>query len=155
MTVGFSEVFCRNELNTLLRRAGRTVLTAGWVSVLLLGGCNRSEFKLGDVQGIVTMDGKPISGASILFQPEGAVGTVSVSSTDPQGHYRMVFSRKEKGAIVGNHSVTINLWPSESDPNRVMVRIPARYNEKTELKVEVKPGDNVIDFPLTSEPKGK
>lgn len=143
---------CGNTFHSAVDRCfDRRILVVSALGSLLLTGCNRSQFNLGDVEGTVTFDGRPLAGASLLFQPQDGTGTVSVGGTDSQGHYSLVFTRKQTGAVVGIHSVTVNLWPSEDAPSRSMVRIPAKYNAKTELKADVKSGPNVIDFALTSK----
>jgi hypothetical protein len=41
----------------------------------------------------------------------------------------------------------------DGKPKKRKQAIPARYNNQTELRREVKPGENVFDFDLTSEGK--
>jgi hypothetical protein len=62
-----------------------------------------------------------------------------------------MFKRGQPGAIVGTHTVRIFVSP-EVVPNPP--KIPARYDTQSELRREVKSGeDNVFDFDLQSEPK--
>ncbi|WP_437206289.1 carboxypeptidase regulatory-like domain-containing protein [Planctomicrobium sp. SH664] len=124
--------------------------------LLLMAGCSQQEFQLGDVGGTVTYDGQPLVGASVVFQPEGEIGTISTDVTNSEGQYHLSFNRHEKGAIVGNHSVSIIVWPSDDQPTAARIKVPARYNTRTELFREVKPGSNRFDFELTSAaPKAK
>ncbi len=66
------------------------------------------------VSGRVTLNGKPLSGAVVTFQPLGnsqaprPAGTGSIGHTDAQGRFslRMV-EPSRPGAIVGDHTVTI------------------------------------------------
>ncbi len=53
------------------------------------------------------------------------------------------------------HPIGINHVSILQDTRRVPgpQRVPARYNEKSELEREVKPGDNEINFDLTTGEK--
>ena len=131
-------------------RGRRFPLTAVSSLVLLsLVACSRPEFELGLVSGVVTYDGRPLERANIVFQPVGGVGTTSVGFTNDRGEFQLVFSRTAKGAIVGNHEVVINVWPTDENPKPI--KIPSRYNTSTELKAEVKPGTNTCNFDLIAD----
>lgn len=122
-------------------------------------GCGSSDRpELGDVHGTVTMDGAPLANAQVVFSPEG--GRPSTGVTDAAGKYTLTYIRDIKGAKVGNHSVRIESVPAApSDPEAATKEapipfketIPAKYNAKSTLTAEVKPGENTIDFPLESK----
>ncbi|WP_145034822.1 carboxypeptidase regulatory-like domain-containing protein [Caulifigura coniformis] len=120
---------------------------------LPLAGCSKSEFELAGVTGVVSCDGRPLPKANVVFQPNDGVGTTSIGFTNDAGEYELVFSRKEKGAIVGGHEVQINVWPTEENPRPI--RLPARYNTATELKAEVIPGANTFNFDLATDKSAK
>ena len=67
----------------------------------------------------------------------------------------MIYIRDDPGAVVGPHTVRITKESEDVDLSRpgttAAELIPTRYNAATELKVDVKPGPNVHDFPLTSD----
>ncbi|HMC12440.1 MAG TPA: hypothetical protein VKH44_14165, partial [Pirellulaceae bacterium] len=70
--------------------------------------------------------------------------------TDASGKYELYYSRKHKGATVGEHGVIITTYQPASDDNPQSKRetIPAKYNAKSELKSTVKRGQNKVDFDL-------
>lgn len=118
------------------------------------------------VQGTVTLDGKPLVGATVTFLPtrpqqHGAVGT-----TDAEGKYTL-FVGDNAGAQPGSYKVFIQHYtkrdgtPIEITPDTDMETIgdvkqslPARYSdpERTELTVDVpEDGTENADFQLSSE----
>ncbi len=103
------------------------------------------------VTGQVTLDDKPLPGATVLFQPErgdeaGVNVAASVGRTDRSGHFELNYVRNVKGAAVGKHKVEIRA-PGLNGVERV----PAWYNTNTELTRIVKPGeDNEFYFRLKS-----
>jgi hypothetical protein len=66
----------------------------------------------------------------------------SVTAVETRNNY----TDEVKGATVGNSTVSVQ-WP-DGEPGSV--KIPAKYNAKTELKKEVKSGSNEINLELTS-----
>lgn len=113
--------------------------------------------ELGQVAGTVTLDGSPLEGAEIAFQP--TEGRPSHGTTDAEGKYTLKYTEQEEGARVGKHKVRITTYreadPGADDPalqQALPERIPAKYNAETTLEAEVKPGENEpIDFPLDSQ----
>ncbi len=141
--------------------------------LLLLGflivaepGCGGAsdQPELGEVTGIVTLDEKPVSGVAVVFQPDN--GRPARGMTDAEGRYELIYIRQTKGTKVGPNRVEIA--PSEDGeseeaegadeesaqaPKRSKSgkpTIPARYNVRSELKADVKPGKNTFDFKLES-----
>ena len=77
---------------------------------LLASGCRR-EHPYGEVEGVVTLDGKPLAHAEVVFMPDpekGNSGRRSVALTDDQGHYRIASDAGRAGAPVGVHRVCVN-----------------------------------------------
>ena len=92
------------------------------VAVLILihcGGCG-SEFDVAPVSGVVTLDGQPLQGATVVFAPSGNrenrnPGPFSTGTTDANGKYELILrDGSTHGAIVGNHKVGISL-PETTD----------------------------------------
>ena len=79
------------------------------------GGCGSNAYPLAQVTGKVTKSGKPISGASISFQPMASSGSAnagpgSFGITDAEGRYELkTFREKMTGAVIGRHRVTVQL----------------------------------------------
>ena len=83
-------------------------------------GCNSEKIPgLGHVTGIVTMDGKPLPEATLVFTPTEAGATASFGQTDATGKYELYYSRGHKGAKVGEHSVAINNFRDAGEGGRV------------------------------------
>jgi hypothetical protein len=112
----------------------------------VLAGCGQgTRPALGTVHGKVTLDGRPLAGAGVVFMPEGK-GRDSMGVTDAQGNYTLNYIRESQGAAVGWHAVRITAGdPLSGKPEPV----PARYNVTTELRREVKAGENEINFDLS------
>jgi hypothetical protein len=118
------------------------------VSAVILAsfGCGRSDLPpLGRVRGTVTLDGKPLAGVNVSFQPEK--GRPAVAVTDSNGNYDVMYTPDVKGATVGPNTVRV-FWP---DGESGTAAIPDKYNAKTTLKFDVKPGNNTFDLKLESK----
>jgi hypothetical protein len=116
----------------------------------VVAGCGEGGPQIAPVSGRVTLDGRPLASADVSFQPDEAQ-RASAGRTDADGRYQLMYKRGEPGALVGEHTVRISV-------SREIVRnppaIPARYDTQSELRREVKSGeDNVFDFELTSDGK--
>jgi len=112
-----------------------------------LGGCRRTEIELGDVHGVVLLDGDPLPDATIRFIPvEG--GRAALGRTDAKGEYKMLYSARSSGALVG--SVRVEITTADPDAPQSKEVLPARYNSKSELVREVTSGGQMIDFDLKS-----
>lgn len=116
-----------------------------------LAGCSKPDHpQVGRVSGVVTLDGKPLAGATVMFQP--LEGRASIGTTDDAGRYSLTYLDGVPGAKVGPHKVIIRTEVPGEDgqPPIVKEKLPKRYHDQTELTAEVKPGTNTFDFPLTS-----
>ena len=148
---------------------------AGLVVLAQLVGCGGSGFELAPVSGSVTLDGKPLQKATVIFEPKAVEGTVNagpVSSgrTDAEGKFTLKTPDGRTGAVVGDH--TVKVWTAEeelkgtggaegevSDGSGDDIysgagngeKAPARYNANSELKKTVPPdGADDADFKLES-----
>jgi hypothetical protein len=109
--------------------------------VLALPGCSESGPPLGTVSGTVTLDGRPLEGAAIVFSPKAQAVDAGSSSgkTGQDGKYALEFGSSRKGAYLGEHSVIIE----------------HKSYFKADHPATVKEGKNSIDFTLTSNKKNK
>jgi hypothetical protein len=112
-------------------------------------GCARGDGpELGSVRGTVSLDGKPITNASVTFWL--GTGRPSVGVTDAAGRYELRFTVNQTGALIGEHRVYISTAVPQQDETTPAERIPAKFNVKSTLVREVKPGKNTIDFDIQS-----
>lgn len=113
--------------------------------IVQLAGCGQGDRpQLGTVQGVVTLDGKPLPNAAIRFLPVVPV-RASMSMTDAEGRYELVYIRDIMGAAVGQHRVEITTEAAGTPE-----KLPAQYHAKTALTATVEPGANEINFDLKS-----
>lgn len=121
----------------------------GLASLVLLAGCFSSD-KIAPVSGLVTLDGEPLAGAIVGYEPIATEGDIeagygSYARTDDNGRYTLRSLMNEEGAMVGQHRVSVSTVVGKEGPNGEMVgltkeRVPSRYNNDTELVIEVPPG---------------
>lgn len=127
------------------------------IAMCLVIGCSKpSGPDLGYVEGDVTLDGKPLDGAEVQFEPSDA--RPSVAFTDENGHYVLKFTGSRDGATVGTHTVRIlsarGSSGGEGDGPLVKARpelLPAKYHVNSQLTANVQSGNNTIDFDLQSK----
>lgn len=120
------------------------------VPLLALTGCGGEQ----TVSGTVKVDGKPLPEGNIMFSPvDGKSATAGGSIKDgeysvkvPVGVMRVSISAPK---VIGKKK----LYNTPDSPLRDVTAeaLPAKYNEKTELKLDVKPGLNDKDFELQSK----
>jgi hypothetical protein len=116
---------------------------------IVFAGCGGNKDDIAPVHGRVTLDGQPLPNARVEFRAAGK--SLSNGMTDDQGNYELIYKRGVKGAPIGPNQVSIL---EDTRLAQHPQRVPARYNENSELQKDVKPGENVIDFELTSEKNG-
>ena len=146
-------------------RFGCMLIVLG-ISMFFQPGCGgpSDQPELGQVTGTITLDGKPLSGVAVVFQPDN--GRPARGTTDAAGKYELTYIRETKGAKVGPNRVEIapseegeaeevddageESKPVTQQPKSAKPKIPSRYNVQSELKVDVKAGKNTFDFKLES-----
>jgi hypothetical protein len=123
--------------------------------LLLAEGCGSGapadQPELGEVTGVVTLDGKPLPNVIVTFNP--AKGRPSIGTTDEMGSYTLSYLGHLDGAVVGPNTVTIATPQDHPDPPGHPFKdpIPAKYNNETTLTADVKPGANEFNFDLLSK----
>jgi hypothetical protein len=120
-----------------------------------LVGCG-GESNIGEVGGTVTLDGNPLPDALVTFSPKSGAGSPSAGRTDTSGNYSLSYTRDISGAELGEHIVRITTYQAgdpDAEPPTASVpeKVPLKYNHKSELTREVKPGTNDIDLELKSD----
>ena len=134
------------------------------IALILLGmflaaalGCGDSDRAA--ISGQVTLDGEPVDGGVIILIPGDGNGQSAGWGEITEGRYSIPSKR---GPIAGTQKVDIR-WnrktgrkikavpPAQGMVDEVANIIPARYNTKSELEVDLGTGNNQMDFELESE----
>jgi hypothetical protein len=139
----------------------------GWLLALLasttLAGCGRSTVP-GTVaaSGVVTLDAKPLEGASVTFQPIGGDAKLaSQSTTDAAGKFELGTyaggGKFQPGIAPGKYAVSIIKLDTASIRNTLSPPknlLPVKYAnpDSSKLTAEVTAGkENNFEFPLSSK----
>ena len=139
-------------------------------SLMALIGCSKESGHPAQVpvQGTITLDGKPLSGAMVQFIPVGSTpGFASIGRTGAKGEYTLTGSRGGKGVCPGSFQVVVNKFvlPDGGDVPEKTTQSPMElkatetlaphYSQpgKSVLKATVPAGGGTIDFALKA--KGK
>lgn len=123
----------------------------GVAALLLLAGC--APDTTAEVSGTVTFDGQPLETGAVQFSPvDGQSPTAGAVIKDgwftsrvPVGEMKVTFTAPK---VVGKKK----LYNSPTSPEAPITEelLPEKYNAKSELKTQVKPGRNPVVFELTS-----
>jgi hypothetical protein len=123
--------------------------------VAVLAGCGAGGPEIAYVTGKVTMDGKPLPNATVVFVPEN--GRPAGATTNEEGEYVLNFAQGRKGAIPGESVIRIMTFrDADQDENGQTIpgspeTVPAQYNTESTLTFNVEPGkENVANFDLKS-----
>lgn len=131
--------------------------TLSFVVVVFLGlaaGCGSSEPRRNPISGTVQFKGQPVQKGTINFRSEPD-GKFVATGEIADGKYTIP---QQSGLPAGKYSVAITYpdpkvpaprpdeAPGEWKPVREM--LPAKYNDKTELKADIKDGPNDVSFDL-------
>lgn len=135
----------------------------------LLSGCAKQEFQnlrqpTHAVQGQVTLDGKPVANATIVFKPVDAAKfkwrEQPQAKSDAEGRFTVFTYEANDGAPAGDYKVGIAVLAAAEEEGsdqvrreKAAVKIPARYGDAATsgltAKVEAKPTE-LPPFELTS-----
>jgi hypothetical protein len=72
--------------------------------LLATAGCGNQG--LSKVEGVVTLDGAPLPGATVSFMPVGQ-GRAASGLTDGDGYFRLTTFRTDDGALAGDYRVIV------------------------------------------------
>ncbi|HTN01698.1 MAG TPA: hypothetical protein VL132_07460 [Planctomycetaceae bacterium] len=111
--------------------------------------------KLGYVEGVATLDGQPVVGATVYFSPiEGETGgaggervRTSTAITDEKGHFKMLYIDRIAGVAVGRNRVWISAVGAPT-----AINIPPDFGEGSMVLREVKEGNQTIDIEMKGAP---
>lgn len=128
-------------------------------------GCKDKGRALAPVSGLITLDGRPLAGGSIVCQPLAPPGSIiagkgSGAFCDADGRFELKTLDGRQGAVIGEHRVRIygprtqNSPTSASDKGGVKVAevVPKIYNRDTRLTLSVPAeGTTEANFDLTTK----
>ncbi len=149
--------FCHESLGGVWRVAVRYVIAAACLT--FLAGCkNANQRPAASISGRVTLDGAPLSAASIQFTSP-KTGESAYANLDADGRYKVTFPQADLGA-----DYEVSFGPpvdedvdatalAENPQPRATSPIPKKYTERTTsgLKANVATaGDNTFDVQLLS-----
>ncbi len=128
------------------------------VSILFLG-CAKAGHGRIEVQGIVTLDGKPLPpGLIIRFTPQEDGIPVARGSTDAEGRYAMYAEPGKIGLLPGVYVVSVELpladlpGPYTGPPELADIKIPPAFQTgKSSVTFTVPAGGTTFDIPMTSK----
>ncbi|WP_437222898.1 hypothetical protein SH661x_002991 [Planctomicrobium sp. SH661] len=142
-------------------------VTTALMCIIGLVGCGASQGpERASVSGEIRLNGEPLENGSLILSPaEGVVGPTS-GATINNGKFEIP---RTAGPVLGMHRIEITAMKevkgkSTSDapanepvgpmsPGAEYVQvIPAQYNKKSTLSLNVQPGANRFDIDLKSSP---
>ena len=125
----------------------RGMLLLGSALLIFTAGCGGStdQPELGDVSGVVTLDGKPVVGVNVVFKPD--VGRAAAANTDAEGRYTLQYLEGVQGCKLGANTVSFDWPPGATNA----IGIPAKYNGDAAFKFDVKSGSNTFDLKMESD----
>jgi hypothetical protein len=122
------------------------------VALLAVPGCE--EPTRGIVTGMVTIDGAPAKSGSIAFFPaDGKSSTTGAEIAEGQYRAEVPFGSQKVEIRVPKKVGEKKLYDTPDSPIKPLLAesLPAKYNDATELSLDVKPGENQKDFQLTTK----
>lgn len=121
------------------------------VFVAGLTGCSRGP-AMTTVEGVVTLDGKPIEKGAIIFEPANGAGR-SAGATIENGNYTAEMPPGEKRVRITGFEVTgqVPAYKGRPDsPMRDVVKeiVPPKFNARSELTQSIDSSDTTANFDL-------
>ena len=143
----------------------RNSFTAG-VLALAVCGCGRGgpgapKLSEAPIKGVVTLDGRPLAGADVVFMG-GEPPAIFAGKTKEDGAYQLQTAAGGEGKFAGNCKVTISrlvkpngspLADGETPADTGAIeQLPSKYSrfDRTTLTATISSPESTIDFPLKS-----
>ena len=121
-------------------------------ALVAFAGCSAERFPTAELTGRVTIEGKPLEGVVVQFEPRQPPNVkkalpAAFGITDADGRYRAFRTGNKKfGAVVGVNQVRVVV------PEGNTAKVHPRYGQDRAFWAEVAPGDNVFDLELVNDP---
>jgi hypothetical protein len=115
-------------------------------------GCGR---KLVTTSGVITLDGQPLGGAVVQFQPEGPGGDIATGTSEADGSFRLSTGGAD-GAAPGAYRVVVVKFDSSGKSKGKASLLPKRYasRDATPLQCTV-PHDGPVAVELQRTPAAR
>ena len=137
--------------------------------IVAIAGCGPKGLRVEYVEGIVTLDGDPVSEATVTFLPvtETPPMEMATGTTDANGAYKLssVTGKATGGAVAGDYKVLVTKSTVDSSAGDVeygavrpiakythLLPAPYRDPQHTPLQVTVQKGKNKIPLELKKNP---
>lgn len=118
-------------------------------------GCGKQEFVVAPAKGVCNCDGEPMTAGLLILNPirdpeingsNAQIGKPATGLIQPDGSFVMSTYGQEDGAVIGKHSVYLNLAVlEEDDPEQ-----PCKQAAK-DIIVEISPGGNLLEIDLKND----
>jgi hypothetical protein len=111
-----------------------------------------------DVEGVVSLDGKPIGPGVVVFAPVDGDENPATGAIQVDGSY-FLKTMRARGLRPGSYKVAVQIHEiptdrayGERDMRPIKFRIPEKFTTvvTSGLEFDVEDGSNTIDIPLTS-----
>ncbi len=87
----------------------RSLLMCALVAAFI--GCGESNPPTENVTGVVTLDGKPVEGATITFTADDPEGEPATGKSGVDGKYTLTTFTSGDGAMAGSYKITVKKFP--------------------------------------------
>lgn len=125
------------------------VCVVALIGLTFLAGCSPSGPQRYDVSGKVSCDGKPIKQGSILFEPlDKSLGTEGGTIND--GQFKGTAKEGKNKVRITGLDIGPNTRYIEGAPLASNF-LPPKFNDETELEIDVTSQNRTFDFDLTSK----
>lgn len=121
-------------------------------------GCGKQEFQVAPTTGVCNCNGEPMTAGLLILNPvrdpevngtKMEIGKPATGLIQSDGSFVMSTYGKEDGAVIGKHSVYLNLAVLEDDDPEQPCRKAANG-----IVVEIAPGNNVLEIDLADAGSG-
>ncbi len=121
-----------------------------------LVGCGPSDGMI-DINGTVTMDGKPVESGSITLTPVDGSSKVG-GGTFENGTFSTRAAPGEMAVQIRGHEIVQLPNPTKEQIERGLDTerheiVPAAYNSASKLRINISPDNTTFDFALTKDGK--
>lgn len=86
------------------------------VGLSVMVGCGPSESNIAKASGVVTLDGKPVPEARVMFHPTAGGPRTSYGTTNEKGEFKASTFGRYDGSLVGECAVTVSKIDTSAQP---------------------------------------